>query len=45
MQLQGCRNGFGMGGGQAFCGIFYITLTYKKDIILFISISVISKIH
>ena len=26
-------------------GIFYITLTYKKDTILFISIYVISKIH
>ena len=25
--------------------IFYITLTYKKDTILFIGISVISKIH
>ena len=34
-------NGFGIGGGA----IFYITLTYKKDTILFISISVISKIH
>ena len=35
----------GWGGGQAFCAIFYITLTYIKDTILFISISVISKIH
>ena len=31
----------GLGGGQ----FFYITLTYKKDTILFISISVIYKIH
>ena len=41
--FQGCRNGFGIGGGGA--KYFYITLTYKRDTILFISISVISKIN
>ena len=47
---QGRRNGFGIGGGQKkICAakprkfFFYITLTYKRDIIFFISISVISK--
>ena len=47
--MQGRRNGFGIGGGgggwakkiaQIF---FYITLTYKRGTIFFISISVISK--
>ena len=48
---QGRRNGFWIGGGQKKIArrsretFFYITLTYKKDTILFISISVISKIN
>ena len=48
----GGGGGGGGGGGarkKTFCAAkplnFYITLTYKKDTILFISISVISKIH
>ena len=46
---QGRRNGFGIGGQKKFArrrsraNCFYITLTYKRDIIFFISISVISK--
>ena len=40
MYTQGRRNGFGIGGAKKI-----ITLTYKKDTILFISISVISKIN
>ena len=51
--IQGGGNGFGMGGGgggKKICAakprkIFYITLAYKKDTILFIIISVVSKIH
>ena len=52
LPTQGRRNGFGIGGGgggggqKKICAkFFYITLTYKKDTILFISISVISKIN
>ena len=45
LAAQGRRNGFGIkGGGQKKCcraNFFYITLTYKRDIIFFISISVI----
>ena len=43
--------GWGGGGGGALLkklsrkSFFYITLTYKKDTILFISKAVISKIH
>ena len=42
--------GLGGGGNKNFARrrraiFFYITLTYKKDTLLFISISVISKIH
>ena len=49
LNLQGRRNGFGRGGAknnlrdEAAQISFYITLTYKRDIIFFISISVISK--
>ena len=42
---QGRRNGFGIGGGRGKKRFFYITLIYKKDTILFISISVVSKIQ
>ena len=41
---QGRRSGFGMGGGGGK-KIGGITLTYKKDTILYMSISVISKIN
>ena len=50
-EYQGRRNGFGIGGGGAknFARrrnfFFHIKLTYKKATFLFISISVISKIH
>ena len=46
---QSRRNGFGMGGGKKnfarlrHANFFYITLTYKRDTVFFISISVISK--
>ena len=43
--VQGRRNGFWIGGGQSRTKIFGITLAYKNDAILCISISVISKIH
>ena len=39
--IQGRRNGFGIGGAKKI--FFYITLTYKRDTVFFISISVISK--
>ena len=39
--MQGRRNGFGIGGGQIFFLYRPITLTYKRNIIFFISISVI----
>ena len=48
--IKGRRNGLDMGGGgvQKFlCAVFFfcITLSYQKDKILYISISVISNIH